>query len=361
MSRKIKVLFVTNHFRFSNGVASVLRSMIENLDPEKFDVHLLAIYEFNREFAKPILDKVTVVKGLNFYIRGFDKIMERIPLKWLYKFFVKEKYDLEVAYQFGMPTRIVSVSPNPNKICWMHGYDSKHVLWKYYQNFNEIINVSQSGMNRLVSDGMEVSKCDYCYNVVDEEVIIKKAKEPIDLESSHKYVFIMVGRLSVEKGGPRLLKCIKALGLVDAEFWIVGGGRQEGIMRQYIFDNKLTDRVKMVGPQKNPYKYLSKADVYLCGSYHEGFSTTCQEAAILGMPVLSTDVSGAKELIESAGCGQVIENSENGIIDSLSSILNSDSLIDKWKQIADKNKTVFYKASRIEKIESTLTKNANLS
>ena len=33
-----------------------------NLDSNKYEIHLLAIYEFNEEFAEPILDKITVVK-----------------------------------------------------------------------------------------------------------------------------------------------------------------------------------------------------------------------------------------------------------------------------------------------------------
>lgn len=356
MENKIKVLFVTNHFRFSNGVASVLRSMIENLDSEIFDIHLLALYEFNEEFASPILDKVTVVKGLDFYFRGLDKIMNVLPLRWLYKFFIKEKYDLEVAYQFGLPTRILSVSPNHNKICWMHGYDSNHILWKYYPMFNEVINVSKSGMQRLVSEGMDASKCDYCYNIIDEDVIIVKSQEPIDIQRTHSIVFIMVGRLSVEKGGPRLLSCIKAVGDVDAEFWIVGGGLQEAEMSQYVKDNNLEDKVKMIGTQKNPYKYMSKADLYLCGSFHEGFSTTCQEAALLGLPVMSTDVSGAKELIESASCGTVLPNNEEGLLRGITCVCDNKQLLSAWQKTANANKRKFYKAPRIQKIQDKLIK-----
>ena len=34
---KKKILFVTNHFRFSNGVATVLRNLIANLDENEYD------------------------------------------------------------------------------------------------------------------------------------------------------------------------------------------------------------------------------------------------------------------------------------------------------------------------------------
>ena len=76
---KKKILFVTNHFRFSNGVATVLRNLIANLDENEYDISLLAIYEFNQEFAAPIMKKIKVIPGYNFYFRGFDKLINLIP------------------------------------------------------------------------------------------------------------------------------------------------------------------------------------------------------------------------------------------------------------------------------------------
>ena len=360
MEKKVKVLFVTNHFRFSNGVASVLRSMIENLDPKRFDIHLLAIYEFNKEFAAPILNKVTVVKGLNFYFRGLDKIVNLLPLKWLYRFFVKEKYDLEVAYQFGMPTRIISVSPNPNKICWMHTYDAQMIQREFYKKFNEIVSVSRVGRDKLLKEGFLPSQCDYCYNIIDENVLVDKAKEEINLVQTHKYSVITVSRLMPDKACMRLLKCILALHNlgVDAEFWIIGDGIEFDRMHRFVTENNMQEYAKLLGLQKNPYKFMAKADLYFCGSYREGYSTASQESALLGIPVVSTCVDGAQELVDDLGCGCVIENSEDGIINSLCEILKSKTQIADWKQMAFKNKSVFYKASRIQHIQSKLLMNA---
>ena len=174
---KKKILFVTNHFRFSNGVATVLRNLIANLDENEYDISLLAIYEFNQEFAAPIMNKIKVIPGYNFYFRGFDKLINLIPPEKIYKKFVKEKYDLEVAFQFGIPTKCIAVSPNPNKLCWMHGYDTKMILREYYKMFPKVINVAKSGRDRMIEDGFDPEKCDYCYNIIDETPILELAKE----------------------------------------------------------------------------------------------------------------------------------------------------------------------------------------
>lgn len=355
MKRK-RILFVTNHFRFSNGVASVLRSLIDNLDQSRFEIHLLTLYEFNEEFAAPIRDKATFHKGFGFYVRGFDQITKFIPLKLLYKAFVREDYDLEVAFQFGLPTKMLSVSPNPNKICWMHGYDTQMVLRKYYPRYNRIITVSKIATEKLVKDGFSHDFSGYCYNIIDEDDIFNRLDNDTDINKKKKYLIITVGRQSPEKAGERQLRCIKEISqrLDNFEFWIIGDGIEFPKMQKYLQKNGLSNCVKLLGQQSNPYKYMQQADLYFCGSLREGFSTACQEAALLGIPIVSTNVDGAKELIEEAKCGRVIENTEESIINNLSEILSNDELISNWKETAKLNSHKFYKKNRIEKIENIL-------
>lgn len=353
---KKKILFVTNHFRFSNGVATVLRNLIANLDENEYDISLLALYEFNEEFAKPIINKINVVKGFDFYFRGFDKIVNLFSPKIIYKMFIKEHYDLEVAFQFGMPTKCIAVSPNPNKLCWMHGYDSKMVLKEYYKMFPKVINVAKSGRDRMISDGFDPLQCDYCYNIIDEEPILELSKEKCPIQKKHKYCVINVSRLTPEKGFMRYLECIKEIVKINqnVEFWIVGGGLEEPKMRKFIKGNNLEEYVIMVGQQTNPYKYLKEADLYFCASYREGFSTSCQEAALLGIPVVSVEVGGAHELKELTNCGSVIKNDKKSICKELSKILKNENTLKKWNDQAQISKFLFYKKERIKKLHTIL-------
>lgn len=353
---KKKVLFVTNHFRFSNGVASVLRSLIANLDMTKYDVSLLAIYDFNEEFAAPIMDRIKVVKGFGFYFRGFDKLINLIPNKMLYKHFVKDKYDLEVAFQFGVPTKMIAASDNPHRICWMHTYDEKMVLKEYYKKYPLVVNVARIGTEKLIKEGFNESKCDYCYNIIDEENINRLSEETSDINCKKGKCIITVARLAPDKGFLRYLNCISDIVKIftDVEFWIVGDGSERPKMEEFISTNNLQNNVRLLGAQTNPFKYVKNADLYFCCSYREGFSTACQEAAILGIPVMSVAVDGAAELIEEAGCGKVIPNSEQAITEELVAYLRDPELAEKWKIEAKRNKMKFYKSERIRKIEAIL-------
>ena len=353
---KKKVLFVTNHFRFSNGVATVLRNLIANLDENEYDISLLAIYEFNKAFAEPIMHKIKVVPGYNFYFRGFDKFVNLIPPKHIYKKFVKEHYDLEVAFQFGIPTKCIAVSPNPHKLCWMHTYDANMVLREYYKMFPKVINVAKAGRDKMVAAGFNEGKCDYCYNIIDETAILEAAKEECPIQKTHKYSVVTVARLAPDKAFMRYLECIKETVKIyrDAEFWIIGGGSEEEKMRQYVKDNGLEEFVKMPGKQTNPYKFVKEADLYFCCSYREGFSTSCQEAALLGIPVISVEVDGARELEKLSGCGTVIANDAESICKQLPEILKDEKLINQWKTQASSVKTTFYKEERVKQADDIL-------
>ena len=354
---KKKLLFVVNHFGYSNGVAISLRNMIENLDYHKYDISLLALYEYDKKFAEPISGKIRVIRGFWFYFRGFDKLVNLLPMKLLYKYFVSEQYDAEISYQYGVPTRMLSVSSNKRKICWMHTYDTNLNLRKYYEKYAKIVTVSRAGSEKLIKEGFSKSQVEYCYNIIDEQHLLNEANESIYC-SVKKTIVITVARLDSDKAYFRYFNCIKAFKdeilKQNIEFWIIGGGSEEDALRKFIENNGLQECIIMFGAQTNPYKYMNIADVYFCASYREGFSTACQEAAMLGIPVVSVNVDGAMELLELTGCGQGIDNDENGIKKGLSIIINNAEKVTKWKTKALKNKELFYKACRTKKIEQVI-------
>ncbi len=351
---KKKILFVTNHFGYSNGVAMALRNIIANIDQTKYDISLLAIYLYDKEFAAPIADKIHVVPGYGFYFRGFDKFVNMLSPSYLYRRFVKDDYDLEVSFQYGIPTKCISTS-NRRKVCWIHTYDTGLTLRKYYEKYDKVVTVAKIGCEKLIADGFPAEKSDYCYNIIDESVIEQKMREECPLPKNGKTVVVTVARLDPDKAHMRYFECINSVRdrLGNFEFWIVGGGSEEEKLRKYVDDNRLNDIIKMTGAQTNPFPYMANADLYYCCSAREGFSTTCQEAAIMGLPVVSVDVDGAKELVELANCGMVVANSEQGITESLIGMAENYDVVG-WKKTAMTSRSLFFKQPRIEKIEKTL-------
>jgi glycosyltransferase involved in cell wall biosynthesis len=49
---------------------------------------------------------------------------------------------------------------------------------------------------------------------------------------------------------------------------IVGGGPMESFLRERAAELKVTDFVHFYGEQRNPYRYMKNADLFLMSSYH---------------------------------------------------------------------------------------------
>ena len=106
-----------------------------------------------------------------------------------------------------------------------------------------------------------------------------------------------------------------------------------------------------LGGRKNPYKYMAIADWFISSSLFEGYSLVSQEAAILDVPMLLTDVSGVRELLEDNSYGIVMENSVRGIYEDMKRVIDNTKLHEYYKQrIMERKKIITYE-KRLEEIE----------
>jgi glycosyltransferase involved in cell wall biosynthesis len=60
----------------------------------------------------------------------------------------------------------------------------------------------------------------------------------------------------------------------------------------------ISDKVAFTGVKKNPFAYVSRSDLYVCSSNHEGFPNAVLEAMALKKPVISADCkTGPREIL----------------------------------------------------------------
>jgi len=90
----------------------------------------------------------------------------------------------------------------------------------------------------------------------------------------------------------------------------VGDGEDRAVLQQAVHEHGLADSVSITGFQTPAMvvQYLNAADVVVVGSYEEGWSVAMLEALACGRPVVSTDVSGARDMIVQGQNGFVISN-----------------------------------------------------
>lgn len=143
-------------------------------------------------------------------------------------------------------------------------------------------------VNFGIERGIEV-----IYNPFDIDNILKLKSERLELKSG--FNFVTVGRLDEGKNHQLL---IRAMVEVEGNLYIIGDGTLKEKLQELIESLNLEDRVYLVGKDKNPYRYMARADIFLFSSNREGFPNVLVEALASGVPIISTDCrSGPREIL----------------------------------------------------------------
>ena len=80
--------------------------------------------------------------------------------------------------------------------------------------------------------------------------------------------------------------------------------------------------MKLPGYRENPYSIVKQADLFVCSSIFEGYSTAVTEAVALGIPVLTTRCAGMDEILAGGTYGVIVDNSEEALLEELHRFLD---------------------------------------
>ena len=122
---------------------------------------------------------------------------------------------------------------------------------------------------------------------------------------------------------------------IPVHTYILGKGPQKNELQNLIREHKVEESFSLLGYDTNPYKYVAKADLLVCSSWREGFSTSATESLIVGTPVCTVEVSGMKEMLGNHNeYGIVTDNSEDALYRGIRSLLDDPSLLAHYKRKA---------------------------
>jgi glycosyltransferase involved in cell wall biosynthesis len=170
-----------------------------------------------------------------------------------------------------------------------------------YPKLDKLFCVSKEIYDSIKTDFKNIpsEKLEVVYNIHDLETIKSKTNE--ELEPEHKEIFqnkviLYCGRLDKNKAPARLLHAFyRALNSLSENIQLVYiGNDNEQIwpeMEKFININNLQNKVKYLGLQTNPYKFIARSEVLVSCSYSEGLPGVLIESLFLKVPVISTNSS----------------------------------------------------------------------
>lgn len=333
-----KVLFLIPTL-MHGGAEKVLVNLVNNLDQKKYDITLYSIFDggVNKQFLNKNIHYQSKFKTV---FRGNSQLMKLLSPKLLYNYFIKEDYDILVSYLEGPAARIISGCTNPKtkKIAWIHsdtlteslaavGFRNFSEAQKLYNKFDHIVGVSESVVTSFKNTVQPTGPLHVLYNVNETEKIRLLARENIPYQFPPNILNICsVGKITSNKGFDRLLEVHHQLMKegFSHQINILGIGEDQAQLEKRIKELGLANSFKLLGFHKNPYQFMRKCDLYVCASHREGFSTAVTEALILSLPVISTNCSGAHELLgENNEYGIVTENSKEGLYKGLKEMISN--------------------------------------
>ncbi|MDR6405372.1 glycosyltransferase involved in cell wall biosynthesis [Chryseobacterium ginsenosidimutans] len=380
MSEKKKILIRIGSLRHG-GAEKVLATFLKNLPKDKYEIDLL-LNLYSGKYLPEVPDWITILhlnKGEMITTNRpheiprkaarviYQGILKKFP-NLLYKGKLKnKKYDIEFAAIHGMRDEILgSPIKNSKKVVWIHndlsqvkGYTTDEI--RKFFGFDKIMVISEKIeqlFHSLAKNEAEKEKIVKIYNPLDTEEFIKKADQPVLNYEFDKNIptFISVGTVFPQKGFDRLLKVHKKL--LDEGFQhkilIVGDGYDFENIKKLKSDLGVDETATMLGFTDNPYPYFKNADFYILSSRYEGFPTVLFEAITLKKKIISTEVSGASEMLKDGELGLIVENSEEGIYEGMKKALSQPGSFEKYSEKLKDYEMPFNLENSVSKITSIL-------
>ena len=168
------------------------------------------------------------------------------------------------------------------------------------------------GDDLVQSFGVRPASITVIPNPVDIGAVTAASTEPIDEVVASAWtrpVIVAAGRLAEAKNYPLLIDAMAIVReQIDARLFILGTGDLEPMIRERIRDRGLDNAVVLCGFQKNPWKYVARADVFALSSHYEGFGNVLIEAMACGVPVVATASAGTRDIISHDTDGLLVES-----------------------------------------------------
>ena len=190
---------------------------------------------------------------------------------------------------------------------------------------------NSEGLKILAQKTSPGQKIEIIYNGID----IKEFKPAKNKKFGKTLKIICVARLIKRKGIDYLLEALGKLKNKDFLLTIIGEGNEKENLKQLAEELKIKNKVNFLESVSHSKiaNHYQQNDLFVLPSLNEGMSNTILEAMACGLPIITTNTGGAKELIKNNGF-IVKPKSVNQLKNAILKYLNNEKLLKKHGQIS---------------------------
>ncbi len=361
---KKKILFVCCEMG-KGGVSKSLASLLCSLDYSKYDVDLF-LFSKSGLFLEQLPEEVNmldemptpyallkqgrIITFIKWVLSAIIcKRTSNLEKRWNYYWGLnktryprsKKRYDVAVSYNDGVELYYLIDRVNSSKkIGFNHTqYTNKftykpHLDYPYFRKLDYLVTISELCAKTLKMEFPDISnKVKVVENIVSKEQLMEMAgiEDPyvkMGVDRRECLIICTVAGLYLRKGfdfSSVALSRMKADGK-KFRWYILGAGPEQKEVESLIKENGVDEDTVFMYEQKNPYKYVRYADIFLLTSHAEGKSIAVEEAKLLEKPILITRYSTAENQIEHGKSGLIADMNVDSVTSELRRLFDDKDL-----------------------------------
>lgn len=321
---QIKVLHIITLSTWG-GAQQSCYDIVSNLDRNKFDVEVACAP--GGELVDRLREQKIAIHQISSLKRNISPINDLKALFILYRLVRSKRYNIVHCHssKAGFVGRVAAWLARTPKIYFtVHGWDFYNM--EEYGRIQYVIIFLEKMVARLTEKLICVSENDkkqglkkrittedkliVIHNGIDWKPtgvhgILRKEIGANELD----VIFGMVARLAYPKKPMLFLEAARQVvqARKQAKFIVIGEGPFYDECKKIIEKNYLEEYAFMLGFRKDVRRLLTDMDAFVLCSQFEGLPITVIEAMFAGLPIITTDVGGIKELVQNERNGFLIQ------------------------------------------------------
>ena len=215
------------------------------------------------------------------------------------------------------------------------GNQHELTLRKAYSSYDHVAAVSVNAHRTSMILGATKKNAAIVNNCIDYKGILERGFEEVcysdttasnvseeklkEILSSKSIKFVTIGRYSPEKGHPMLLDAFDKFYQENQDSYLIiigGHGNEYNNICAKASSLGSREHIILIKSLQNPMPVIKRCDLFVMSSYYEGLPLVLFEAVIQGLPVMSTDIMGPHEFVETYG-GHLTDISAEGIYEGM--------------------------------------------
>jgi len=295
------------------GVEKNLFIILNYLKLKINDIHLITFDDSKKSYFD---NKIKIINPrFNFFfLRGrYPKYI--LCLLLLLKILIFDRNYLILSFQANIYVLIISKifklkvisRSNSSSAGWSQNPVKQFIFSYFFKKADKIIVNSKDFKKEMDKKYSIDSYCilnPFIFKKINKDSKIKTQK----IFSKNALKVISVGRLTLQKDFITLLKAINLVKKRKIELIIIGKGSEKDHLQKFIKNNNLSNRVKLIGYKKNPFKYINQSEIFILTSIFEGSPNVLIEAQFLKKYIISTNCpTGPREILENGKFGDLVK------------------------------------------------------